>query len=513
MMNKPTYHSNSKIIFNNTVMLYIRQILVLIVSLYTSRVVLIALGENDYGIYNVVAGFVTMFNIVSGAFSTSIARYMSYSVGKLEYKKVEKILSTSIIVQLILGIILAFIIIILGCWYISNIMVFSNDRLFATYIVLFLSVFSFLINLLSIPYNSLIIAFEKMNVFAFIGFIDAVLKLLVAICIKNCSYDRLIVYGMLMVLDAVIVRALYIIYCKKNFPYIKLKLKFSWSLIKELTAFTGWMFLGNGAVIIRDQGYNMLLNAFSGPAINSARAIAIQVNAGIYGFSSNFMQAVQPQITKLGSTGQKQEMNKMIFNTIKLAWFLMLILCLPVIKNIGYILDIWLEVVPRYTEIFIIFTLLESMINSIINPMLYGILADGKIKVYMNSIFIVNVLSIFITFILLKKTTMPICVYIVSFVVKIIILLIIIWQSKVINNVSISNFLRSVFLPITIVSLFSYVGASFIKIELFSGFVNFIFESLIIEIVIIFSILIGGFSSKEKYLIVKKIQNILQIKK
>lgn len=510
MENEQTYQSDSKLIMTNTIMLYIRQILILLVSLYTSRIILNALGENDYGIYNVVAGFVTMFNVVSGAFSSSIAKYMAYSVGKNDMKKVEQILSTSVILQLGLGFVLVMLIIVFGFLYIDNVMVIGDDRVFATKVVLLLSVFSFWVNLLSIPYNSMIIAFEKMKAFAYIGLMDSILKLLTAFITKVCLFDKLIIYGFLIVLDAILVRFMYMVYCRKKISDIRFKFCFNGLLLKELLSFTGWIFLGNGAYVIKDQGYNMIMNVFCGPAVNSARAIAVQVNAGIYGFSSNFMQAVQPQITKLGSVNKKDDMNKISCQTAKLAWYLMLMLCLPVIKNIDFLLVKWLGIVPDYTAVFIVFSLMESMLSSVSNPFLYGILADGKIKVYMISMSLISLLSIGAVFVALKVGYSPVSAYVISFVSKLFIFLVLIWQSKVINNIRIINLIRYLFLPILFVSMVSFWGVLYIAFETFSPFVRFVLESSVLEVLLIGAILIGGISKDERQFIKSKFKSILR---
>lgn len=509
-MNNEEYRSNPKLIMTNTIMLYIRQLLILLVSLYTARIVLNVLGENDYGIYNVVAGFVTMFNIVSGAFSGSIARYMSYSIGKNDITKLEKILSTSVILQMIIGFVLVILIIVFGFMYIDYVMVLGSDRIFAAKVTLVLSAFSFFVNLLSIPYNSMIIAFEKMKAFAYIGLVDATLKLLIAFAIKYILFDKLIVYSLFIVFDALLVRVLYVIYCKKKIKDIAFHFSFEKSLLKELFSFTSWMFLGNGAYLLKDQGYNMILNMFCGPAVNAARAIAVQVNAGVYGFSSNFMQAVQPQITKLTSVGKKDEMNILSYQIAKLAWFLMLVLCIPIIKNIDFILSIWLGSVPQYTAYFVVFALVESMVTSLIEPFRYGILADGRIKKYMISMSIISIGSIGVVYCGLYFGYSPVCAYVVSLLARIMIFGIVIWQSNELNRVKFMEMVKYVFVPIGTVTLVSVLGMKLILLDDLPSYFKFVVESVLLEIILLTSIATWGLTKKEKSFIFNKIKQFLK---
>lgn len=509
-MNNEEYSSNSKLIMTNTIMLYMRQILILLVSLYTARIVLNVLGEDDYGIYNVVAGFVTMFNVVSGAFSGSIARYMSYSIGKNDIKKVEDILSTSVLLQMLVGAILMVMIIVFGFLYIDHVMVLGDDRIFAAKITLILSAFSFFMNLLSIPYNSMIIAFEKMKAFAYIGLVDALLKLLIAYAIKYIMFDKLIVYSMFIVADAIIVRILYVVYCKKNIKNISFHFLFEKNLLKELFSFTGWMFFANGAYVIKSQGYNMILNGFCGPAINTARAIAIQVNAGVYGFSTNFMQAVQPQITKLASVEKKTEMNVLCYRTAKLAWFLMLMLCAPIIRNVGFILKVWLGKVPRYTEIFVIFVLVESMFTSLSEPFRYGVVADGRIKYYTVFRSILDIGSIAVMYCGLYYGFSPVCAYVVSLVTQIFILCVIIWQSNKLNDVKIIELVQNVIKPICVVSLITVLEMMLIDFNYNSSIIEFLLESILLEITLFISILICGLTKDEKKYLLNKAKCILK---
>lgn len=313
---------NNKRIAKNTLFLYFRQILVMAVSLYTVRVVLDVLGEEDYGIYNVVGGFVALFNILSGALSVAIGRFITYEMGQPDVTtlRLRRIFSSSLLIQIAVGLVITLLIGAFGVWFVGHKMVISADRLEVALYVLGFSTLSFFINLLSIPYNALIIAHEQMKVFAYISIIEVILKLLVAYLLLVSPVDKLWLYALSMVLVALIVRFTYVAYCKHHFAECRFMWGFDKQLLSRMFAFSGWAFLGNGAIVLKDQGSNVLLNLFGGPAVNAAQGIAMQVNAAVYNFVLNFMQASNPQITKNYAAGNLEAMYSLIIRCSKFSF-------------------------------------------------------------------------------------------------------------------------------------------------------------------------------------------------
>ena len=243
------FQADSKKIAKNTVILYMRQILIMLISLYTSRVVLQTLGADDYGIYNVVAGFVTMFNVISGAFTVAISRFMAYVIGEGNEKKLSELFSTALMIQCCIGVFIVFLLATAGVWYVGNIMVLPDGRTDAALAVLFFSAISFFISLVSVPYNALIVAHEHMKAYAYIAVFEAAMKLVISFAIVISPFDKLITYSLFTIFTAVMVNISYLIYCSRNFTGCKFRLKIHSSTLKEMMNFVGWAFLGNGELL------------------------------------------------------------------------------------------------------------------------------------------------------------------------------------------------------------------------------------------------------------------------
>lgn len=501
------FQADSKKIAKNTIILYMRQILIMVVTLYTSRVVLQTLGADDYGIYSVVGGFVTMFNVISGAFTVAISRFMAYVIGEGNEKKVEDLFSTALMVQCCMGMFIVLLLATVGVWYVANIMVLPEGRTTAALWVLSFSAVSFFINLISVPYNALIVAHEHMKAYAYIAIFEAIIRLLVSFTIVISPIDKLITYSFLTVLTAIMVRFCYSVYCNRHFTGCKFRLRIHKRLLKEMMSFVGWAFLGNGAIVTRDQGTNMILNLFGGTPVNAARGIAQSVNNAVLGFVNNFMQATQPEITKLKATDQLTEMRGLILKSCRICYFLMLILSVPLIKNIDYVLSIWLGDVPLYTNLFVIFTLMESLIVALNNPLLYGVLATGQIRAYEITLSVMCICSLPINYILLGSGITPAYVYIVMVVVRFFITLALLWQSKL-YGLRWRDFIYHVAIRVVITTIACIAVAYIVDFNFINfRFLRFIIETIIIVVLNGCSIFLIGFpkSEKERMLSILKI--------
>lgn len=508
------YISNNQRIAKNTAMLYFRQIVVLAVSLYTSRLVLSALGAEEYGVYQVVGGFVTMFNVISGAFTVAITRFMSHECISENPNDIQKCYSTALVIQTTIGMVICLLIATVGVWYVKNIMVLPEGRTSAALIVLACSAITFFVSLISIPFNALIIANERMQAFAYIGLAEACNKLLIAFVILKASNARLILYGGLMMLSSVIVLLLQIIYCKR---YFRNACRFSLSLdkgmIHSMLNFISWAFLGNASVLIKTQGVNMVMNYFGGTIVNAARGIANSVSNAVTGFTNNYIQAIQPQITKLCSANQRKQMTTLIFLSTRFSFFLMLIFILPIFKNLEYILHLWLgQDIPEYTMIFIVMTLLEALVDSIGKPMLYGVLATGEIRNYEIILSVIYTSSLPLSFLSLKMGLPIIAVYEITITLTAMVVILLIWQSKITYGLSIKQLFSTVILRIGLVTLISGGVAYILHVSMSNLFIKLVVESFLIVSVTGGCILFIGFNQKERNKLFLFIKSRLKIK-
>lgn len=310
--------ANNKRIAKNTLLLYFRMLFMMAVSLYTSRVVLNALGVEDFGIYNVVGGVVAMFSMLSGSLSAAITRFITYELGKGNQENLKKIFSSSVTIQIGLAILIIVVAEAIGVWFLNMKMNIPDVRITAANWVFQFSILTFAVNLISVPYNASIIAHERMSAFAYISILEAIGKLAIVFLIVISPMDKLIFYAILMCAVALIVRLAYGVYCKRHFEECTYHFIFDRDLLKHMFGFAGWNFIGATSAVLRDQGGNVVINLFCGPAANAARGIAFQVNNAISGFVTNFMTALNPQITKSYAAGDRKYMMTLIFQGARL---------------------------------------------------------------------------------------------------------------------------------------------------------------------------------------------------
>lgn len=394
-------------IAENTLMLYIRMLFMLFLGLFTSRIVLAALGETDYGVYNVVGGVVAMFTIISGALNSAVSRFITFEMGKGEGARLGKVYSTAVTIQIILALIVVLLAEPFGLWFIDNKMTIPSERIPAAVWVLHFSVLSFVINLLSVPQMASITAHERMSAYAYIGILDGSLRFATALFIRYSSADRLVVYAALMTLSSLLVRMAYGWYCRKHFEECRYRPVFEKELFKDMFTFAGWNFIGVTAGVLRDHGGNMLVNVFSGPAVNAARGLAVQLSGAVQGFVTNFMTAVNPQITKSYASGEREYMTSLVLRSARLSFFLLLLLVLPVFSNCGYILELWLDEVPDGTTVFVKLFLILSLSECLSNPLMTAALATGNIRNYQIIVGGLIMLNLPVSYICLKAGAPP----------------------------------------------------------------------------------------------------------
>ena len=394
-------------IAKNTLMLYIRMFALMLVGLYTSRVVLAALGENDFGIYNVVGGVVAMFTVISGALNSAIQRFITFELGKGKQAQIPKVYSTAVIIQLALALLIVVLAEPIGLWFIDNKMTIAPSRIPAARLVLHFSLLAFVVNLMSVPQMASITAHERMSAYAWIGILDGLLRLAVALLIAHSSADRLVMYAALMASVVLTVRLAYIIYCRVNLPDCRFRLIFDKGLLKEMFSFAGWNFIGVTSGVLRDHGGNILVNLFSGPAVNAARGVAVQLNGAVQGFVTNFMTAVNPQITKSYASGDNEYMFTLVRRSSRLSFCLLYLIALPVIFNAEYLLGIWLKEVPAHASLFVQLFLIFALSESMSNPMITAMLATGDIRRYQLVVGGLQLLNLPVSYVFLKLGAMP----------------------------------------------------------------------------------------------------------
>lgn len=374
--------SNNTRIAKNTLALYARMLFMMLIALFTSRVILDSLGEDNYGIYNVVGGIVVMFSILSGPLSGAIQRFLSFEIGTGNKERLKDVFSTSVNIQLLIAAIIFIVGETVGLWFLNTQMNIPEGRLGAANFVLQCSILTFMINIISLPYNAAIIAHEKMSVFAYISILEAILKLVIAYLIYISPVDKLELYASLLLGVALTVRLIYGIYCGRKFEETHYNFRCNKTIFKEMMGFAGWNFFGTSAYMLNTQGVNMLINIFFGVKVNAARAIAVQVDTAMSQFVNSFTTAINPQITKSYASGNTDYLYKLITYGSKFSFFIMLIMVVPVVLEANTILGLWLKKVPDDTVVFLRLVILSTLFSTMGNSMMTGVLATGNIKRY-----------------------------------------------------------------------------------------------------------------------------------
>ena len=458
---------NNKRIAKNTLLLYVRMLFMMAVSLYTSRVVLNALGVEDFGIYNVVGGVVAMFSVVSASLSSSISRFITYELGKGNQENLNKIFSSAVTIQIGLAGIIILLAETIGIWFLNVKMNIPEIRMEAANWVFQFSILTFAINLISVPYNASIIAHEKMSAFAYISILEAIGKLAIAYLIVVSPMDKLIFYAILMCIVALIVRFTYGNYCKRHFSECTYHFIWDKQLLKQMFSFAGWNFIGASSVVLRDQGGNIIINLFCGPSVNAARSIAFQVSNTINQFVTNFMTALNPQITKSYATANKEYMMTLIFKGARFSFYMLLFISLPILINTHYLLELWLKIVPNHTASFVQLILIFAISESISHPLITAMLATGKIRNYQIIVGGLQMMNLPLSYIFLHFGFFPEIVIVIAIFISQCCLIARLLLLRKMIGISIHQYIKKVYLNIIIVSITStilpFIASLYIK--------------------------------------------------
>ncbi len=414
----PSVASNNKRIAKNTLILYIRMFFVMIVSLYTSRVILNTLGISDFGIYNVVGGVVIMMNVINSAMTVSTQRYLTFEVGKNNLEQFRKTFSMCMSIFIILSLLVLILGETIGLWFVNTYLVIPEDRIIAANWVYQFALLSCICSLLTNPYNATIVSHEKMDIFAYIGVFEVILKLLIVYLLVIIPYDRLATYGLLTFISSLLITAIYHKYCRSKYQEARYMLYWDTPLFKRLLSYSGWNLFGALSGVAKGQGLNILINLFFGPSVNAARGISYQVNGVVHSFFTNFYTAVRPQITKYYAQGDLENMYNLIFNSSKMSFFLILLISLPVAIEAPFIIEQWLGQTPEYVVPFFRLIIIITAIESMSSPLMTAIHATGNNRTYQLCVGIIMILTLPLSYLFLKLGYSPISVFVISLILS-----------------------------------------------------------------------------------------------
>lgn len=449
--------ANNKRIAKNTLLLYFRTLFIMLVTLYTSRVVLNTLGVTDYGIYNVVGGVVAMFGFINGSMSSATQRYITFALGKGDQSNLQKVFSTALQIHVLIAVLIVVLGETVGLWFMYTQMQIPTDRMDAAFWVLQCSIASTVIMIISVPYNADIVAHEKMSAFAYISILEAVLKLAVVYMLVVFSSDKLILYAFLILAVQLLIRLCYSRYCNRHFEESKYRHVWDKSLFKEMTGFAGWSMFGNLSSVLFSQGLNMLLNVFFGPVVNAARAVAVQVQSAIQQFVTNFQMALNPQITKTYAKGEMGEMHKLMFRSARFSFYLLFLLSLPVLFETDFILTVWLKTVPDHTIVFLRIMICTSLLYTLSNPLMVANQSTGKVKRYQAVCGTILLMILPISYICLRFGCPAYSVFIVHFAVESITQIVRMLLLRPLIGIRAQDYLKHIYLKVSVVVILSVI--------------------------------------------------------
>lgn len=497
--------SNNKRIAKNTIMLYIRMFISMVVGLYTSRVVLATLGVEDYGIYGVVGGVVAMMGFLNASMSGATSRFLTFELGKGDKDRLAKTFSSALIVHIAIAIIVFILAETVGLWFLCNKLNIPEGRMEAAHWVYQFSILATMLSITQVPYNATIIAHEKMDVYAYMEILNVSLKLLIVylLCIGN--FDKLILYASLMLAVSILIMMVYRIYAIRHFPEAHFHWIWDKTYLRPLLSFSGWDLYGNACVIARQQGTNFLINIFYGVVFNAASGIATTVQGTISGLAFNIILAFRPQIIKQYAKGNVEDMSKLVGNAVCFTTILFGCMSIPLILETHYIMKAWLGVIPEKSEIFCQILLIASFLGLLNNIWNTCIHATGKIKeisIFSGTFFLISLPIIYVVFQFKAPVESAYLVFILSIVfVNVSNLLII---KKRIPKLKL-NFVFLNYIKVIIVLMASYYITSLFKAQMQETFIRLLVDCFICWIIIFASSFIFILNKKQKKSIISKI--------
>lgn len=496
---------NNKRIAKNTMFLYVRMLLIMGVTLYTSRIVLQVLGVEDFGIYNVVGGIVVLFSFVNNAMVTSTQRFLNYELGKKNLEATARVFSASVTIHWCIAIVTLILAETVGLWFLLNYIQYPQEREWAVFITYQFAIFSTCVNMIRAPYNAAIIAYEKMSFYAYISIIEAVLRLLIVYLLSLANFDHLIFYSVLMFSVIGIVTLAYYAYCKSYFSTCHYTYHWEKDLYKRLMGFSGWSLFGGVANMGASQGLNILLNMFFGVTVNAAMGIANQVQAAVYSFVGNFQTAFNPQIVKSYASGDRDYFIDLIVRTSKYSYFLLFTISLPLYVCCEEVLSLWLGNVPAYAVSFCRLMILFSLLDAIQGPLWVSVQATGKIRDYQILMSVMILSNLPLSYLFLKQDYSPEVVLTIRCLLNLLILFVRLWYLRLLYDFPVWRYGREVICRIVCVTIISYGMISCLSMDVLPivKILEVIFFSVIGNLFLVY---ILGFDNKERQLIIKQIK-------
>lgn len=503
--------SNPRLIAKNTIVLYVRTLITMLIALYTSRVVLQTLGVEDFGLYNVVGGIVTILSVVISGLTSATQRFLSYAMGEGDDTELAHVFGVCFVIHCLFALVILLLGLTIGIWFLNTYIQIPEGRETAAFWIYIISLITVCISLIRIPFSACIISHERMTVFAYIGIFDAVLKLIIAIAIGYVDGDRLIYYGALMGSISIVNLLIYYFICYKSHRESHTLFYWNRSLLKRVFGFTSWNMLGQGAMVCNEQGVSIIINMFYSVVANAANSIASQVNAALKSLTGNFLSAYQPQITKSYASNDFTYVKKLLYGTSKLSFYLVALFAVIIIPNIDIILKVWLGSVPKYTNVFCSILIISSIINSLGNPAKTIIIASGNIKNFQIVTTIIYFTGIIVTYISFKLGAL---VYFAPLIKLLVDISLTTYRLKLmkgmIPSISYSDIFKNIIYPVAIVACIMF----FLAIGLFfvpEGWIRIMLSMFVfvLSFVIVYRV---GVTKKERSLILSFIPFIKHAK-
>lgn len=501
---------DQKRIAKNTAILYVRMLFIMVISLYTSRVILSTLGDVDFGLYNVIGSIVVAFSFLNGVMSSACSRYFAIELGRKDEKALNNVFNLNITLFLIIGVVILILAETIGLWFMNHKMQIPPDRMGAAQWVYQCSVIAFVINMITAPYRSIVTAREDMKVHAYCSVVEAVLKLLIVYVLTIISFDKLSLYAILTLGLSVGVGAFYHFYCRHHYKECRFSVYFERRLFVEIFHYTKWQVLGAMADIGKNSGINIILNMFFGALLNAARGIAYQVNMNINQFVVNFTMSFNPQIIKSYAVGENKEMMNLVFFSSKVSYFLLFVLVFPVCVEIDPILTIWLGEVPEYTAIFCRLTLLASLVDSLSYSLATAVRATGNVRLFQSLVSGTLLLAVPIAYVMYKWGGFaPTSVFYMLLIISCVAQVLRIYVMMRIHKMRLAEYLHQVIMPIMGVTLLA-LPLPFIIRELLN---KSIWASLLVIMVCIISAAVSiffvGLTAAEKERLISSIKGLI----
>ncbi len=501
---------DNKRVAKNTAYMYIRMAFSMFVGLYTSRVLLQALGVEDYGLYNVIGGIISIFTVLNSALINTTSRFITVSLAKGIVQDTRKIFNMALLLHFVVGLLIVSFGETAGLWYLQNKLVIPEGRDVAAEWLYQFTIISAFLSTINVPYNASIIAHEKINVYALIQIADVVLKLIIVLLLAVAPFDKLIFYALLILGVTVMNICINVVYCHRKFEEVKLRFFWNWRIFKEMLKFVGWAMVGNFSNMFYTQGINLMLNAFCGPAVNAARGIAVQVQGVVAQFAGNVQTAINPQILKSHAVNDKDRMYSLIIASSRLCFYLLFLISLPIFIETDFLLQLWLDNVPDYTVNFVPIILMCVLLDAFVNPMFTANLASGKLALYHGPLALLMYVFMFITYFSIKITKIPESVFISYFVACLIGYIMRIFILKKQVGLVPSLYIKRVLLPVALVVVVSLIVPIVVHHFLINGWVDFLITSVVSVISVSITVYMLGITPGERNLALSFVRNRVQ---